>query len=126
MIFARNDERKKFIKEYIFCDTKNPGFKGQRKLMDGGTCEGTAFNIEGYKTTGIAFPLKNYHNASNGIYDKKSKIIEESIFIDDYLGGIELIKESVIVNNQTNKNQKLLKLEPISQNIRKKLTESNI
>ena len=22
-----HDERKKFIKEYIFCDTKNPGFK---------------------------------------------------------------------------------------------------
>lgn len=114
------------VKSLKNLQSQRPDFKAQRKLMDGGTCEGTAFNIEGYKTTGIAFPLKNYHNASNGIYDKKSKIIEESIFIDDYLGGIELIKESVIVNNQTNKNQKLLKLEPVSQNIRKKLTESNI
>ena len=104
--------------------SKNPGFKGQRKLMDGGTCEGTAFNIEGYKTTGIAFPLKNYHNASDGIYNKTSKIVEESIFIDDYLGGVELIKESVIVNNKINK--KSPKLESIPNNIRKKLTESNI
>jgi len=105
--------------------SRNPSFKGQRKLMDGGTCEGTAFNIEGYKTTGIAFPLKNYHNASNGIYNKSSKIIEESIDIDDYLGGIELIKESVIVNNKIAKNQNKIKLEIIPQNIRKKLTDTN-
>ncbi len=105
--------------------SQKPNFKAQRKLMDGGTCEGTAFNLAGYKTTGIAFPLKNYHNASNGINDTKSKIVEESIFINDYLGGIELIKESVIVNYQNNDNQNSIKLEAVDQKTKEKLIHSN-
>ena len=34
----------------------------QRQLMSGGTCEATAFGLKGYRTTGVALPLGNYHN----------------------------------------------------------------
>lgn len=34
----------------------------QRRLMDGGSCEATALNLFGIKTTGLAVPLMNYHN----------------------------------------------------------------
>jgi endoglucanase len=35
----------------------------QRQLMSGGTCEAVAFALAGYVTSGVAFPLGNYHNA---------------------------------------------------------------
>ncbi|OQW48578.1 MAG: hypothetical protein A4S09_04050 [Proteobacteria bacterium SG_bin7] len=34
----------------------------QRRVMDGGSCEASAANLFGYKTTGISIPLGNYHN----------------------------------------------------------------
>lgn len=37
-------------------------FQYQRKLMDGGTCESTAYCHYGYNATGICLPLGNYHN----------------------------------------------------------------
>lgn len=37
-------------------------FRFQRRVMDGGTCEATAFNCYGFVTTGLSTPLVNYHN----------------------------------------------------------------
>lgn len=37
-------------------------FKYQRKLMDGGACEATPFCAHGYRASGLALPLGNYHN----------------------------------------------------------------
>jgi len=37
-------------------------FQYQRKLMDGGTCESSAFCTLGYDATGICIALGNYHN----------------------------------------------------------------
>ncbi len=34
----------------------------QRKLMDGGSCEATAFGAYGLSATGLCLPLGNYHN----------------------------------------------------------------
>ena len=39
-----------------------PGFQWQRKLMDGGACEATAFCSAGFQAAGMALPLSNYHN----------------------------------------------------------------
>jgi endoglucanase len=39
-----------------------PGFRWQRKLMPGGTCEATAFGAYGYQATCLCLPLGNYHN----------------------------------------------------------------
>ncbi len=37
-------------------------FRVQRKLMDGGTCESSAFCALGYEATGLCIALGNYHN----------------------------------------------------------------
>lgn len=65
-------------------------YKIQRQLMNGGTCEASAFIYHGYRATGIAFPLGNYHNS--GI---DGDVLPEFIDIDDFISGIELILESI-------------------------------
>ncbi len=40
------------------------GFVYQRKLMDGGTCESSAYCRLGYEATGICVALGNYHNVN--------------------------------------------------------------
>lgn len=66
------------------------GFRVQRQLMSGGTCEASAFSIYGYRTAGIAFPLGNYHNGA-----PDGGIEAEYIHEEDYLGGVELMLEAV-------------------------------
>jgi len=66
-----------------------PGFKVQRQLMSGGVCEASAFALFGYQTTGVAFPLGNYHNAA-----PEGKIEAEYIHIEDYVGGVALMEEA--------------------------------
>jgi endoglucanase len=41
-------------------------FRAQRCLMDGGTCEATAFAAFGYRVGGLCLPLGNYHNIGPG------------------------------------------------------------
>lgn len=41
---------------------KIKNFKVQRRIMNGGTCEATPFNLHGISTSGLAVPLGNYHN----------------------------------------------------------------
>lgn len=60
---------------------KDKSFQYQRKLMDGGTCESTAYCHFGYEATGICLPLVNYHNMD----DAKKKIAPESIDMRDFL-----------------------------------------
>ena len=47
----------------------DPAWKAQRQLMSGGTCEATAFAQFGYRVTGLALPLGNYHNVPDAVYD---------------------------------------------------------
>ena len=68
---------------------RQPGFKAQRQLMSGGTCEASAFRYYGYRTTGVAFPLGNYHNAT-----PEGGVAAEYIHIEDFLGGVELIVQA--------------------------------
>ena len=65
------------------------GFAAQRQLMSGGVCEASAFSAYGYRTTGIAFPLGNYHNGA-----PEGRIEAEYIHVDDYLGGVALMEEA--------------------------------
>ena len=60
-------------------------FKAQRQLMSGGTCEASAFRYYGYRTSGIAFPLGNYHNST-----PDGGVGAEYIYIDDLTAGVEL------------------------------------
>lgn len=75
---------------------RDGGFKTQRHLMSGGTCEATAFVGFGYQGTGIAFPLGNYHNATTRIPDPDGGVGAEYIELSDFLGGVDLIVEAAI------------------------------
>jgi endoglucanase len=60
-------------------------FKFQRKLMDGGTCESSAYCTLGYEATGLCVALGNYHNVDA----KRKKLGPEHIDIDDFVGVVK-------------------------------------
>lgn len=68
----------------------------QRKLMDGGGCEATAFGVYGYRATGLCLALGNWHNRGNldaveaGDVGAAVPKLEE-ISLDDYHGLVELL-----------------------------------
>ena len=49
------------VKEILQKDIK---FAYQRQLMSAGGCEASAFAIFGYSVTGLALPLRNWHNGN--------------------------------------------------------------
>jgi endoglucanase len=53
-------------------------FRWQRRLMDGGTCEGTAYQAYGYRVGALCVPLLNYHNMG-----EKGKIAPEGVSLMD-------------------------------------------
>ena len=67
----------------------DPTFRYQRKLMDGGACEATAFCASGYRASGLAVPLGNYHNAA----DDGPGIAPETVVVDDFLAEVQLLIE---------------------------------
>ena len=68
---------------------RDRGFRAQRQLMSGGVCEASAFAAYGYRATGLAFPLGNYHNGA-----PDGGIEAEYIHIDDFLSGAALLTEA--------------------------------
>ena len=75
---------------------RDPWFRCQRQLMSGGVCEATAFAVWGYRATGVAFPLGNYHNATTNIRDPLSGVGAEFIRMEDFLGGVALLAEAAV------------------------------
>jgi endoglucanase len=65
----------------------------QRQLMDGGVCEASAFILNGYSATGIAFPLAHYHNGLG-----ESLIEPEFIDANDFMVGLDLLLETTSIN----------------------------
>lgn len=61
------------------------GFRYQRKLMDGGTCETTALAAYGYRSTGICLALGNYHNMDVA----RRRIAREVISLSDFTRMVE-------------------------------------
>lgn len=58
---------------------RRAGFTFQRKLMDGGTSEATAFCDQGYEATGVCVALGNYHNMNR----QRQRIASEYIDLRD-------------------------------------------
>ncbi|MBE7462725.1 MAG: hypothetical protein HS116_04430 [Planctomycetes bacterium] len=73
---------------------EDPSFLYQRKLMDGGACEATAFCSAGYRSSGICVPLGNYHNQT-GLDGGKKGIGPESVAVSDFAGEVRLLLELV-------------------------------
>jgi len=67
------------------------GLRWQRKLMDGGMCEASAFGAAGWRTSGLAVPLANYHNAA----DDGSGVAPESVLVEDFLSELRLLETLV-------------------------------
>lgn len=59
----------------------------QRALMSGGTCEATPWNLFGYRATGVAIPLGNYHNQGPG-----NRLRPEIVAIQDLATAVDLIE----------------------------------
>ena len=59
---------------------KDKSFRYQRKLMDGGTCESSAYCALGYDATGLCLALGNYHNVNT----KRRRLGAEYIDLNDF------------------------------------------
>ena len=59
----------------------------QRALMTGGTCEATAWTVHGYKATGVAIPLGNYHNQG-----PRGHLRAETVAVRDLATAVDLIE----------------------------------
>lgn len=81
-----SDAESALIRAREILTAQNPDFRCQRQLMSGGVCEASAFLAYGYRSTGVAFPLGNYHNGA-----PDGSIAAEYIHHDDYLNGAALI-----------------------------------
>lgn len=57
----------------------------QRSLMSGGTCEATAYQLYGYRTSGLCVALGNYHNCG-----PEEQIAAEYVSVDDAVGMARL------------------------------------
>ena len=65
-------------------------FRWQRKLMDGGTCESTAFQLHGFRCAGMCLPLGNYHNMG-----ERGRIAVETIRLSDLVGLVRFFEGMV-------------------------------
>lgn len=68
----------------------------QRQLMSAGTCEGSAFARFGYATTGLAYPLGNWHN--NG---PDETVRAEFIHEEDFATGLALLDSAAALAGVT-------------------------
>ncbi len=73
-------------------ERRRPRFRMQRKLMDGGTCESTAFVAYGYPATGVCVALGNYHNMN----EKRRRIASEYIALDDWRRMVDWFEALVL------------------------------
>lgn len=71
---------------------RRKGFRYQRKLMDGGTCESTAYCVYGYAATGMCVALGNYHNMDT----RRKKIAAEFISLADWTGMVDWFEALVL------------------------------
>ncbi len=61
----------------------------QRALMSGGACEATAWGLHGYRATGLAIPLGNYHNMG-----PKNRLEPEFVSVKDLGTAVDLIEHA--------------------------------
>ncbi len=59
----------------------------QRFLMSGGVCEATAWSVFGYRATGVAIPLGNYHNMG-----PRNRLAPEIVAVKDLATAVDLIE----------------------------------
>ncbi len=103
---------------------RDPEFRFQRRLMSGGSCEGTAFAVFGYRATGLAFPLVNHHNATTSIPDPDGDVGAETIALTDFLGGVELLAEAATTANRIDDSPVRQRIRTTPEDVRQRLEGS--
>jgi putative aminopeptidase FrvX len=73
------------VTTFLVETAKSKNLSYQRCLMDGGTCEATAFQLYGYRSAALSIALGNYHNST-----PDSRIDAEYIDLKDLEGLIDL------------------------------------
>ncbi len=68
--------------------SRAPAFRWQRALMDGGSCESTAYNLWGVRAGAACLALGNYHNC-----DERGGIGPEQVDWNDFEGLVALLHE---------------------------------
>jgi putative aminopeptidase FrvX len=76
----------------------------QRCLLDGGTCEATAYQLYGYTCAAASLALGNYHNVT-----PKGTIAAEFVAIDDFVGMVRLCVAAVLRGRKVHDPQKALR-----------------
>lgn len=66
------------------------GLESQRRLMDGGSCEATAFCARGLRSSGLALPLAGYHNQPDD--PSSSGPTPESVLVSDLEAEVALLR----------------------------------
>ncbi len=81
-----------FFMDYVAREMqkKDPRFVYQRRVMDGGTCEATPYQLRGHITGGIAVPLRNYHNQG------RKGIRPEVVHLRDVEGAVRILFEMMV------------------------------
>jgi endoglucanase len=81
-----------FFMDYVAAELekKDHTFLYQRRVMEGGTCEATPYQLKGHVTGGIAVPLGNYHNQG------RKRIQPEVVHLRDVEGARRLLVEMVV------------------------------
>jgi putative aminopeptidase FrvX len=81
------DHRMVYFMDAVARDIKKKDrrFKIQRRVMDGGTCEATPYQLAGHVAGGVAIPLHNYHNQG------KSRIGAEAVAFADVENAIRFL-----------------------------------
>lgn len=74
---------------------EDSGFQYQRKLMDGGTCESSAYCTLGYEATGLCVALGNYHNVDS----EKRQLAPEYVDLIDVDNVVKWFVELADVGN---------------------------
>jgi len=67
--------------------TEDPSFRFQRKLMDAGTTEATAFDLLGHETGAACVALGNWHNAG-----PRGRVAAETVHLRDLEGLVRLFE----------------------------------
>lgn len=78
--------------DYVARETqkRDHSFLYQRRVMDGGTCEATPYQLRGHVTGGIAIPLHNYHNQG------RKRIGAEAVHLWDVQEAARFLVEMIV------------------------------
>jgi putative aminopeptidase FrvX len=86
----------------LLAAAQHEGIPVQRCLLDGGTCEATAYQLYGYTCAAASLALGNYHNCT-----PDGKIGAEYVAIDDFIGMVHLCVATVLEKKKSDPQREL-------------------